>query len=92
MIFESVFLSPFDGTDDKLPQGEIKTNHQAEQVFKGAAPEVVFVRPCYFMENWASAVGTASSEAAFFFSTVTPLDFQMPMVRKAPLITLNAIC
>ncbi|KXH41198.1 hypothetical protein CSIM01_03404 [Colletotrichum simmondsii] len=33
--------------------GEIRTNYEAEQALIGAAPEVVFVRCAYFMENWA---------------------------------------
>lgn len=48
-------------------------------VLKDAAPEVVFVRCAYFMENWAMCVGTVK-EAGFFFSTVTPLDYALPMV------------
>lgn len=60
-------------------QGEILTNHAAEVVLKDAAPEVVFVRCAYFMENWASSLKTVK-EAGFFFSTITPLDFPLPMV------------
>ncbi|EGS21335.1 uncharacterized protein CTHT_0031900 [Thermochaetoides thermophila DSM 1495] len=59
--------------------GEILTNHAAEVVLKDAAPEVVFVRCAYFMENWASSLETVK-EAGFFFSTITPLDFPLPMI------------
>ena len=62
-------------------QGEIKTNHIAESILKDAAPEVVFVRCVYFMENWATAMATINSPDPFFFSTITPLDYKIPMVR-----------
>lgn len=61
-------------------QGEILTNHEAEVILKDAAPEVVFVRCAYFMENWAAAVETVK-EGSFFFSTLTPLETNaLPMV------------
>ncbi|KAH6612918.1 hypothetical protein B0J18DRAFT_70750 [Chaetomium sp. MPI-SDFR-AT-0129] len=58
--------------------GEILSNHAAEVVLADAAPEVAFVRCTYFMENWATALETLP--AGFFFSTLTPLDFPLPMV------------
>ncbi|KAK3346322.1 hypothetical protein B0T25DRAFT_571466 [Lasiosphaeria hispida] len=59
--------------------GEILTNHAAEIVLQDAAPEVVFVRCAYFMENWAASIETIQ-EASFFFSTLTPLDFKLPHI------------
>ncbi|KAL2257809.1 hypothetical protein VTK26DRAFT_9151 [Humicola hyalothermophila] len=59
--------------------GEILSNHQSEVVMKDAAPEVVFVRCAYFMENWAMSVETVK-EAGFFFSTLTPMDYALPMI------------
>ncbi|GAB1318507.1 NAD-dependent epimerase/dehydratase [Madurella fahalii] len=59
--------------------GEILTNHEAEVILKDAAPEVVYVRCAYFMENWATSIETVK-EASFFFSTVTPLDYALPMI------------
>ncbi|KAK4118849.1 NAD(P)-binding protein [Parathielavia appendiculata] len=58
--------------------GEILTNHEAEVVLKDAAPEVVFVRCAYFMENWATALETLPQ--GFFFTTLTPLDHALPMI------------
>ncbi|KAL1839881.1 hypothetical protein VTJ49DRAFT_1016 [Mycothermus thermophilus] len=58
--------------------GEILTNHTAEVVLKDAAPEVVFVRCSYFMENWAMSLETLPQ--GFFFTTLTPLDRVLPMV------------
>jgi len=63
-----------------LVQGEILSNHEAETVLGDAAPEVVYVRCAYFMENWAMNVETIK-EAGFFFTTLTPLDYALPMVR-----------
>ncbi|KZL83190.1 hypothetical protein CI238_04543 [Colletotrichum incanum] len=60
--------------------GEIKTNYEAEQALTGAAPEVVFVRCAYFMENWATALETLKAEPPFFYSAVCPEDFHIPMV------------
>ncbi|KAI8208563.1 Heterokaryon incompatibility protein 6, OR allele [Colletotrichum sp. SAR 10_76] len=64
--------------DRKL--GEIKTNYEAEQALIGSAPEVVFVRCAYFMENWAAALETAKSEKRHFHSVISPADYKIPMV------------
>ncbi|KAF3805461.1 hypothetical protein GCG54_00002806 [Colletotrichum gloeosporioides] len=61
-------------------QGEIKTNYEAEQALVGSAPEVVFVRCAYFMENWAAALETAKSEKHCFYSVISPADYKIPMV------------
>ncbi|KAK4098117.1 NAD(P)-binding protein [Parathielavia hyrcaniae] len=58
--------------------GEILTNHEAEALLHDAAPEVVFVRCAYFMENWGMALETLP--AGFFFTTLTPLDYSLPMI------------
>jgi hypothetical protein len=63
-------------------QGEILTNHEAEVILKDAVPEVVFVRCAYFMENWAMCLETLP--AGFFYTTLTPLDHPLPMVRRIP--------
>ncbi|KAF6831891.1 NmrA family protein [Colletotrichum musicola] len=60
--------------------GEIKTNYEAEQALIGAAPEVVFVRCAYFMENWATALETVKAEPPFFYSVISPSDYKIPMV------------
>ena len=65
---------------DFVSQGEILSNHEAEVALSDAAPEVVFVRCEYFMENWAMCLETIP--AGFFFSTLTPLDYALPMVRS----------
>ncbi|KAF4869988.1 hypothetical protein CGCSCA1_v010907 [Colletotrichum siamense] len=64
--------------DRKL--GEIKTNYEAEQALIGSAPEVVFVRCAYFMENWAAALETAKSEKRHFHSVISPAEYKIPMV------------
>ncbi|KAJ0374830.1 hypothetical protein COL26b_006995 [Colletotrichum chrysophilum] len=46
----------------------------------GSAPEVVFVRCAYFMENWAAALKTAKSEQHYFHSVISPADYKIPMV------------
>jgi uncharacterized protein YbjT (DUF2867 family) len=66
-------------TADSEKKGEILSNHEAEVILKDAAPEVVFVRCAYFMENWGMALETLPQ--GFFFTTLTPLDYGLPMVR-----------
>lgn len=74
-------MSPHGQTDMSDYKGEIKTNHIAESILKDSAPEVVFVRCVYFMENWAMALETVKdSPQPYFFSVITPLDFPVPMV------------
>lgn len=64
-----------------FPQGELKTNHTAEQVFKDTnVPEIIFVRCTYFMENWTMSLETLKAPKPFFYSTITPLDFKVAMV------------
>ncbi|OAQ70804.1 nucleoside-diphosphate-sugar epimerase [Pochonia chlamydosporia 170] len=61
--------------------GEIKTNNIAERVFaKTDVPELIFVRCAYFMENWTVALDTLRGPEPFFFSTVTPLEWKIPMI------------
>ncbi|KAF9874463.1 NmrA family protein [Colletotrichum karsti] len=60
--------------------GELKTNYEAEQALVAAAPEVVFIRCAYFMENWASAVETVKTDSPFFYSVIAPEDYKIPMV------------
>ncbi|KAJ5335817.1 uncharacterized protein N7506_005753 [Penicillium brevicompactum] len=62
-------------------QGEIKTNHKAEEVlWKRKVESAVFVRCAYFMENWTVNLATLKGPDLFFFSTITPVDFQILMV------------
>ncbi|KAG9506285.1 hypothetical protein J7337_003267 [Fusarium musae] len=61
--------------------GELKTNHISEQVLKTTdIPEVIIIRCSYFMENWTMSVETLKGPNPFFFSTITPLDFNIAMV------------
>lgn len=63
------------------PQGEIKTNNMAERVFTTTkVPAIVFVRCAYFMENWAMSLETLRAPEPFIFSTITPLDWKIPMI------------
>lgn len=69
--------------------GEIVTNHTAEQVFKDTAPEVVYVRGSYFMENWGEAVKTIQ-EQDMFYSTLSPVDHPLPHVATKDLAAVAA--
>lgn len=43
-------------------------------------PDIIFIRCAYFMENWTAALDTLRGPEPFFFSTVTPLEWKIPMV------------
>ncbi|KAK2606013.1 hypothetical protein QQS21_003530 [Conoideocrella luteorostrata] len=61
--------------------GEIKTNNMAERVFATTSvPEIIFVRCAYFMENWTMSLDTLAGPEPFFYSTITPLEWRIPMV------------
>ncbi|KAK0742076.1 hypothetical protein B0T21DRAFT_282872 [Apiosordaria backusii] len=62
--------------------GEIKTNHAAELILSTLPPTIptVFVRCCWFMENWASSLPTLLSDPPFFYSTISPADRLTPMI------------
>ncbi|KAF5632421.1 nucleoside-diphosphate-sugar epimerase [Fusarium tjaetaba] len=61
--------------------GELKTNHISEQVLRTADIfEVIIIRCSYFIENWTMSVETLKGPNPFFFSTITPLDFNIAMV------------
>ncbi|KAF7589919.1 hypothetical protein BBP40_003537 [Aspergillus hancockii] len=68
------------GAEHPSGTGEIMTNHIAETILKDAAPEVVLARCGYIMENWAAAVETVKSKPPHFYSVITPLNFEVPMV------------
>lgn len=65
----------------------MKTNHVSEKIYRHAAPEVIFIRNVYFMENWVSAVDTINSPTPHFYSTVTPADHKLPMVSCRSTLT-----
>ncbi|KAM0328652.1 hypothetical protein ACHAQA_005064 [Verticillium albo-atrum] len=60
--------------------GEVRTNNASETIYQGSVPEVVLVRNGYFMENWRPALDTIMTESPHFYSTVTPLDYKLPMI------------
>ncbi|KAJ5689027.1 hypothetical protein N7462_003419 [Penicillium macrosclerotiorum] len=61
--------------------GEIKTNNRSEEVFRGTEVEhLVFVRCSYFMENWTINLDPLRGPDPYFFSTITPTDYEIPMV------------
>lgn len=77
-------------------KGEVKSNNESESAYRDLAPEVVFVRNSYFMDNWKTAVTTAKADPPFFYSTITPADFKLPMVckldiRLSPVLILLAL-
>lgn len=52
--------------------GVVQALHEFEAALAGAAPSIVFLRPGYFMENWANVLPAA--QAGVLPSAHTPLD------------------
>lgn len=72
-------------------QGEIHTNHLAEQTLKDTnVEELLFVRPCYFMDNWTEMTETLQGDEPFFMSSITPIDYKFPMVANKDIGTALA--
>ena len=59
-------------------QGEIMINHIAESILRDVSFESVFIRPGYFMENWAASVMQA--KATHVVQSIIPPDWPIPMV------------
>jgi uncharacterized protein YbjT (DUF2867 family) len=62
--------------------GNVATNRIFEEELADAAPSVVFIRPAYFMQNWAW-VAEAASNAGILPSFLAPADRAIPMVSTA---------
>ena len=60
-------------------------------MLKGAAQEVVVVRPCNYYENWRGALKTMLEDPPTLESTFSPPDFEIPMVREASAFTLHPL-
>ncbi|KAH8755321.1 hypothetical protein F5883DRAFT_469264 [Diaporthe sp. PMI_573] len=68
------------GAQYETGTGEIATNHVAEKALAGAAPEVVFVRCAYFMENWGMALHGLKGDPPSICTTISPASHAIPMV------------
>lgn len=72
-----VFLSSV-GAQHAAGTGPIVTVHRAEQVLRGIAPSVTFLRASYFIENWGSVVPVARAQGVLpHFGAV---DVKFPQV------------
>ena len=65
----------------RLPAGtgNIGTNRIFDETLSDAAASVVFVRPAYFMRNWAW-VAAVASEAGILPSFLAPVERAIPMI------------
>lgn len=68
------------GAQHENGTGEIKTNYVTERELQDAAPEIVFIRCAYFMENWASQLETLKGDSPFFRSVASPASLAFPQV------------
>ncbi|KAH8763290.1 hypothetical protein F5883DRAFT_677197 [Diaporthe sp. PMI_573] len=60
--------------------GEVRTDYNCERILETCAPEVLLVRICYFMENWASAIDTIKADPPHIYSIIGQLDYKLPML------------
>ncbi|SPO06418.1 uncharacterized protein DNG_09108 [Cephalotrichum gorgonifer] len=59
--------------------GVLRLNHISDRILETAAPEVVIVKPCNYIENWTRAL-KAVQQGSSLESTFSPPDFKMPLV------------
>lgn len=60
-------------------QGSIKAKTAAERILnKTSVPRITIIRPAYFMENWIKNL--RPSPEPTMTSSITPLDWKIPMV------------
>jgi uncharacterized protein YbjT (DUF2867 family) len=76
VVLSSIGAHLRDGT------GNIGTNRIFEERLAGLEASVAFLRPAYFMENWAWVAETAAREGVLP-SFLDPLDRRIPMVSTA---------
>lgn len=69
--------------------GILSLNHITETILCEAAPEVVIIRPGFFMEIWAPSLETLRLDPPFLESWISPLDHAIPMISVAD---IAAVC
>lgn len=67
------------GAQVKYGTGNIRTNWMMEQAYGSIGKPVAFVRPAYFMQNWAWGSDQARN-SGILSSFLAPLDRAIPMV------------
>ncbi len=75
-----VFLSSI-GAQREAGTGPIVTLHRAEQVLRGIAPSVTFIRAAYFLENWGSVVPVAKAQGVLPHFGPTDVKFAQVCAR-----------
>jgi hypothetical protein len=65
-----------------MRQGVLRLNHLSNKILEHAAPEVLIVKPGLFQEQWAHVFETIKADPPVIYSTVTPVDYKVPMVSS----------
>lgn len=60
----------------------MRLNHLSNKVLENAAPEVVIIKPGLFQEQWAHVFETIKADPPVIYSTITPVDYKVPMVSS----------
>ena len=76
-IAHVVFLSSI-GAHVESGTGPIATLRPIEQALRSTGVDVTLLRPAYFIENWASSLGSASENGVL--PSFIPAGFRMPMI------------
>lgn len=70
----------------------LRLNHVTDLVLKKAVPEVVIVKPAYYIQTWAAAAKTKGQEKLCFESLLEDPNYKIPMVsQRLPLTFLEII-
>jgi uncharacterized protein YbjT (DUF2867 family) len=75
-----VFLSSV-GAQHAAGTGPIVSLHRAEQLLRGIAPSVTFVRAAYFVENWGTVVPVAKAQGVLPHFGPTNVKFAQVCAR-----------
>lgn len=85
-----VFLSSV-GAQHPSGTGPVVALHRAEKALKGLAPSVTFLRPAYFLENWASQLMGALETGELKHFGPTNLKFPQVCTHDVGVAAANAL-
>jgi uncharacterized protein YbjT (DUF2867 family) len=85
-----VFLSSV-GAQHPAGTGPVVALHRAEKALKGATPSLTFLRPAYFLENWAPQLMPALETGELRFFGPTHLKFPQVCAHDVGVAAANAL-
>jgi uncharacterized protein YbjT (DUF2867 family) len=85
-----VFLSSV-GAQHPAGTGPVVALHRAEKALKGVVPALTFLRPAYFLENWAVSFMSALETGELRFFGATHLKFPQVCAHDVGVAAANAL-